>query len=429
MQTFFRKNCFFYLTIGESTAILQKTQNIRKGLCFMSYRKLAVCGCSLVDHLYPNISFGSPVFQKYVSRKNGDGGIAVGKLVFAEDLEAFAGTDFDTIEKEVAGSSELRNIGGPAIVGAINVAQILYRNPELVSFYGVSGTDENGEFLRNMIAKTDVDTKKCRIMPGATPCTCVLSDPDYHGGKGERSFINRIGSASQMTPADLDEDFFAADVLWFSATALVPELHDNLASLLRKGKDAGKINVVSTVFDFRNEKKDPSAPWPLGDYRDIDLLIVDFDEALRLSGTADIESAFDFFKESGVSAFFITHGAKIFHAWSDGRLFESSHGKVYDLPVSALADQDMAEHPERKGDTTGCGDNFAGGVTASLFLQSEAGKMPGNFSLLEAAAWGAASGGAACFQVGGTMFEKERGEKYAVLERYALDYIQNVKPE
>ena len=84
----------------------------------------------------------------------------------------------------------------------------------------------------------------------------------------------------------------------------------------------------------------------------------------------------------------------------------------------------MEEHPEKIGDTTGCGDNFAGGIVASLIMQMEAGRKPGSFSLLEAAAWGAASGGAACFQIGGTHIEKARGEKYKILSRYADAYAR-----
>lgn len=387
--------------------------------------KLSVCGCALVDHLYPNVSFNAPAVQKFLSKENGDGGLAVGKLVFAEDLEKFSGMNFDAATAEIAGTShgsEVLNIGGPAIVGAINVSQILYDQNVKVSYYGTSGNDENGEFFRKMTALTDVDMSNCRLVSDATPCTCVFSDPSYHGGKGERTFVNRIGGAQEMVPAALGDTFFEGDVLWFSATALVPGLHDSLTELLRRGRAAGKINVVSTVFDFRNEKKNPGGPWPLGDYHDMDLLIVDYDEALRLAGAGSLEAAVDFFIRSGVSSFFITHGAKLFHAWSDGRFFKKTDG-VMDLPVSALVDRDLQEHPELRGDTTGCGDNFAGGIVASVLLQLLHGTKAGAFSVANAAAWGAASGGAACFQIGGTRFEKARGEKKAILQRYVDAYL------
>ena len=51
--------------------------------------------------------------------------------------------------------------------------------------------------------------------------------------------------------------------------------------------------MVATVFDFRNEMRDPNGRWPLGEseesYKYIDLLAVDWDEARRLSGEEELE--------------------------------------------------------------------------------------------------------------------------------------------
>lgn len=60
---------------------------------------------------------------------------------------------------------------------------------------------------------------------------------------------------------------------------------------------------------------------------------------------------------------------------------------------------------------------------ASLYLQMESGIQPGGFSLKEAAAWGAASGGGALFQKGGMYHEKVRGERQKMLSRYAEAYL------
>ncbi len=387
--------------------------------------KINVCGCALVDHLFTDIRFSAPEMAPYLSKQDGDGGIAPGKLVFAEDLEQFAKTEYDQILAAVTGGRkpDAVNLGGPAIVGAINAAQILYQDDARFSFCGAGGNDETGSVLRSIAAKTPLDMTMYRTETGSTPCTDVLSDPAYHNGKGERSFINRIGIAAEVMP---DASFFEGDVLWFAATALTPRIHDSLTELLLQAKQNGKYTILSTVFDFRNEKKDPVAPWPLGSdsavsYKNIDLLIVDCEEALRMSGKTSLEEAFAFFTASGVSAFFITFGAKDFFAWSDGRIFEKTDG-VLTLPVSALADQDMAEHPERRGDTTGCGDNFAGGIVASFVRQKLEQKADGTLSVMDAAAWAAASGGAACFCKGGTFLESYPGEKYAILKRYADAY-------
>ncbi len=388
--------------------------------------KINICGCALVDHLFTDIRFNAPETEPYLSRQDGDGGIAPGKLVFAEDLECFAAQPYDDILSTVTGGRkpDAVNLGGPAIVGAINAAQILYNTDAVFSYYGAGGNDETGNTLRSIAAKTPLNMTHYQTRNGSTPCTDVLSDPTYHNGKGERSFINRIGAAADET---LPEDFFDGDVLWFAATALTPCIHDQLTDFLTRSKQSGKYTILSTVFDFRNEKRDPVSPWPLGSdsalsYRNTDILIVDCEEALRMSGKKDLQNAFRFFCESGVSAFFITFGAKDFFAWSDGRIFEKTNG-VLTLPVSALADQDFAEHPEKRGDTTGCGDNFAGGIVASFIRQKQSAVPDGSLSVMDAAAWAAASGGAACFCKGGTFLESFPGEKFAILKRYADAYL------
>jgi sugar/nucleoside kinase (ribokinase family) len=71
-------------------------------------------------------------------------------------------------------------------------------------------------------------------------------------------------------------------------------------------------------------------------------------------------------------------------------------------------------------DTTGCGDNFVGGVIASVVNQliSEAGKPDMN----EACSWGIVSGGFACFYMGGTYFEKKTGENITRIKPYYDKY-------
>jgi sugar/nucleoside kinase (ribokinase family) len=125
----------------------------------------------------------------------------------------------------------------------------------------------------------------------------------------------------------------------------------------------------------------------------------------------------------GVSAFVITNGAKDITAFSDGRIFKPL--ELVSLPVSAKVDRELQENPESKGDTTGCGDNFAGGVLASVASQL-ASKGSGGMDLVEACGWGAASGGFACFYVGGTYLEKEPGEKHARVSEYFTEYAEQI---
>lgn len=378
-------------------------------------------GCCLVDILYTNIDFNAPVFKPYISKKTGDGGLIPGQLVFAEEFEQFAGEKLpDFLKKITAGRDHDKiNVGGPSIVALINAAQILKEDRYQVNFFGRLGKDSNGEYLLMKLRKTPVNLDGLQFSDLATPNTIVLSDPDYDHGTGERLFINSIGAAWDMRSDDLDDGFFDADLVVFGATALTPMIHDSLGQLLKKAKSRGCITIVNTVFDFRNEKKNPSKRWPLGEnddgYRFIDLLIMDHVEALKLSGKDNTKDAFYFFVESGCSSFIITNGSKEVHAYSYGKLF--SQVDSMKLPVSLVVEEKLKSFKE--GDTTGCGDNFAGGVIASLAKQIQNGKP----DLLEACAWGIVSGGFSCFYIGGTYEEQQPGEKLSKLHDLYIQYL------
>lgn len=397
----------------------------------MSKFKLAGTGCMVGDYLYANVDFNGEGFKKYLSVKPGDGGLVPGHLVFLDDLSRFANTDYKTISNDLTGgkSPDKFNIGGPAIVAMIHAAQLLAHKDVSVDFKCATGKDDTAFRISKILEKTPLSAKNFKVTDALTPFTDVLSDPNFNEGKGERTFINNIGAAWELGPEDIDSSFFDADVLLFGATALVPKIHDNLTSLLRKGREAGKFNIVITVFDFRNEMKAPDKKWPLGEsdesYKLLDLLIVDHVEALRLSGESDIKKALDFFIKKGVKAFLVTNGAKDISLYSDGTAFKKIDLTTF--PISAYVSRELTEHPERKGDTTGCGDNFAGGVISSVCSQLQDCGKAAPIDLVQAAAWGVASGGFACFYIGGTYIENNPGEKLERVSFYFKNYVEQIK--
>ena len=83
-----------------------------------------------------------------------------------------------------------------------------------------------------------------------------------------------------------------------------------------------------------------------------------------------------------------------------------------------------SDHPSNKIiPTTGCGDNFVGGVIASITNQLHAGiKKP---DLADAVRWGIVSGGFACFYMGGTYFEEYPGQKLERLRPYYEEYLRD----
>jgi sugar/nucleoside kinase (ribokinase family) len=384
-------------------------------------------GCCLVDLLYNGIDFQSETLRPFLSKERGDGGLTPGQLVFQEEFEQYCGLPFTDLLDKITGarSYDKINIGGPSIVSLINAAQLTENNNCEVRFYGRGGNDEIGQYLLSSLGKTPVLLKDYQLTDNRTPSTVVLSDPTYDNGHGERMFLNSIGAAWDCTPDQLDDDFFDSNIVVFGGTALVPQIHDNLTALLKKAKSRGCYTVVNTVFDFRNEKANPSKKWPLGEtddsYQFIDLLITDQEEALRLSGEKEATGAIRFFIDQKVSSLIVTNGAKPVTIYSDGRFFNTSD--IVYMPVSQMVTEEL--RIPHIGDTTGCGDNFVGGVIASIVDQLQQSKLQPD--LKEACCWGVISGGFTCFYMGGTFFEEYAGEKKRKMLPYYESYCKQVK--
>jgi sugar/nucleoside kinase (ribokinase family) len=390
--------------------------------------KIAGTGCCLLDYLYTGINFDSPEFTRYLSSETGDGGLNPGKLVLTDDLEKFSGKKFTDLLHEIIGGREPDelNLGGPSIVALIHAAQLL-ADKASVQFYGTIGKDPAGKKILSIIRRTPVRTNKIKLTNHPSSTTNVLSDPMYNNGLGERTFIHNIGSSWDIHPAQLDRHFFKSDITVFGGTALVPDIHSNLDSLIRKAKQNKSITVINTVFDFRSEKSNPGSRWQFMDndesFRDIDILIMDLEEALKISGTNSPDNASAFFMEHEVSSFVITDGALPVWFYSDGRLFRKH--PLGQLPTSDNIHIELKYNTGLAGDTTGCGDNFAGGIIASAAWQLRY-KKPGELDIIDACAWGIASGGFTCFYIGGTYLEWSKGEKFNLVNPYYELYRKQI---
>ena len=386
-------------------------------------------GCSLVDRLFNHISFSSADFVPYLSKKAGDGGLVPGQLVFVEEFEKFMGEDHPTLLRRITHDRphDKINIGGPSIVPLIHAAQLSYDMDCEFLFYGGRGDDDAGRFITSLLRETPVNTQHYIPTGSETPFTLVLSDPGYNDHSGERIFINSIGAAWDYLPDYLDDSFFSSDIVVFGGTALVPRIHDGLTGLLKKAKQQGCITVVNTVYDFRSEKAAPHKKWPLGEsdysYRHTDLLITDHEEALRLSGQENIEDALAFFRENGTGAVVVTHGAAPVHMFSQGSLFQKEDH--VQMPVSEAVTVELKKGKNKQGDTTGCGDNFVGGMLYSLVSQML--RSGTALSLKEAVAWGIVSGGTTTFYLGGMYREKKEGEKREMIRPYYERYRKQIQ--
>jgi sugar/nucleoside kinase (ribokinase family) len=310
----------------------------------------------------------------------------------------------------------------------IHASQLLDNKSFEVKYYGLAGRDEISKNIFDIVLKTPLGIGNyLATSANVTPFTDVFSDPSYANGHGERTFVNNIGAAWEYTPDHLSKGFFDSDIVCFGGTALVPQIHDNLTKLLTRAKEKKCITLVNTVFDFRNEKNFPGLAWPLVDniagYGLIDILIMDCEEASKISGQRSIEGAAAYFASTNVSSFIITNGPNEIYAKSEGGLFQKTD--LIRLPVSEKVKCDLRSLSEQKGDTTGCGDNFTGGVITSLADQLKS-KSKGQFDLTEAITWGVASGGFTCFVVGGTFLEKFPGEKLNKVTAFQKEYVKQI---
>ena len=396
-------------------------------------KRMSGTGCCLLDYLYTSIDFSSDAFSSLLSHKAGDGGLVPGKLVFASDLADFAGKSEAACLEQLTGGlpPDKVNLGGPGVVAMVHASQLLCEEGWDVGFTGALGDDASSKELRAILKNYPLNFSEKTLEGEAVASTTVLSDPSYNNGKGERTFINRLGAADSFEPDFLEDDFFNASLFLWGGTGLVPPQHRGLTSLVKRAKKGGGINVVGTVYDFLNESLNPDGRWPLGDpdepaYPWIDLLITDQEEAYRLSGSGSLEGAVTFFKQAGCKAFIITRGPDPLCLYSAGGIFKEQ-SEIY-LPVSPYVNADLEAFPEKRGDTTGCGDNFVGGVMVSLARQLEKGDDAG-MDLVAAAVEGTCAGGLALYTKGGCRIESFPGEKDKLLEPIRKDYLSKTLPE
>ena len=182
--------------------------------------------------------------------------------------------------------------------------------------------------------------------------------------------------------------------------------HQGQFSRVFRDKAAGGVSAKDDAYPF------------------IDILIADKDEAIKTAGTSSIKDAILWFISQGAGAVIVTEGSRSVTFASSAP--EANRGvfspvEITSLPICEEIDRELAAYPKRRGDTTGCGDNFAGGVIVSIAEQLGA-NPKGKLDLRECVIHGSAAGGFACFTAGGTFAESFPGEKRKRLDFYVDAY-------
>jgi sugar/nucleoside kinase (ribokinase family) len=385
-------------------------------------------GCCVLDILYPNADFSSPVFQRIRSNSAGDGGLKPGGLVFARDIEHFSGMTPEQIADALCGdAAPATNVGGPAAAALVHAAQVLQDEQIPVRFYGAIGNDAAGSRVREILEQTPLETGGVCTVPGATPSTIVLSDSGAANGSGERSFINRIGVAAQFGADSIPQSFYENPVTYFGGTALVPPLHAQIGSPLRTARERGCMTIVATVYDFIAESSNPDGVWPMGDsvdnYTLIDLIVCDAEEARRLTGRDKPGDCVRQLIDWGVGAAVVTNGAEPVQFASSGE--RMTRCELTALPTSAEVGRRAPNTASATRDTTGCGDNFVGGVLSLIARQIQT-DATARVDVRRAVIEGIAAGAAAWFFLGSMRLETSSGEKAAVTAEFRDAYMDQI---
>lgn len=401
-------------------------------------------GCGLADWIHAPVDFASPRLDPFRSRLPGDGGLAMGQVVFREDLLRFAADRLAAGPDGIPGREALLagldapgapapafNAGGPALASLALAAQLLQPARVPVTYYGVSGDDDAGARIRHTLARTPLDLTCFRRRPGRTTSAHVFPDPSACGGAGDRFFIHCPGDDFPVEDYLQGESFFQAAVNVYAGTAQVPALHRALPALLAKSRRRGALTVYGAVFDHAAGKAAPGLPWPMGEaYRSIDLLVADAAEIRGLAGLPDAapERCVEALFGRGLAAAVVTQGEGPVYYRSLGGPFGECRGWAPAHPELAAA----ARAPGNTGDTSGAGDNFLGALVADLMCQILAddfypkgephverelfGVSP--LRLRRAIDFACVAGGLACGQRGGVRLESAPGENLSRIRAY-----------
>jgi len=423
-------------------------------------------GSGLADWIHGPVDFASPRLDPYRSRAPGDGGLAMGKVTFREDLLALAmrrraegepaHSTWEEILADILGpdaSAPAFNVGGPALASLTLAAQLLRPARVPVTYYGASGDDAEAARIRHTLAQTPLDMTCFRRRPGRTTAAHVFPDPKAGGGAGDRFFVHCQGADMPVEDVFHGETFFQAVLNVYAGAAQVPALHRALPSLLEKSRRRGALTVVGAVYDHAAEKSAPGRPWPMGErdgeagsareaWPHVDLLVADAVEVRGLAGlpvatvdgaapvdsAACVEACVQALFEQGLGAAVVTQGEGPVFYRSLGGPFGECRGWARPHPDLIAAARD----PRNPGDTSGAGDNFLGALIADLMHQLLAddfypkGEPHVDRELLSisplrlrrAIDFACIAGGLACQQKGGVRLEAAIGENLGRIRAY-----------
>ena len=252
-------------------------------------------------------------------------------LVLGDDLAPAFGQQ----EKLVASMALV--VGGSASITAVAAARLGLR----VALAAAIGDDAAGGFMLAELARAGVDTGAVAVRPQRpTGMTVALSRGD------DRAILTAEGVIGTLTAADVPAELIARarHVHVSSYFLLERSLGPGLAALLAAARAAGASTSLDTNWD-------PAGAWGAAFFPDVlaqaDLLLPNEAEALRMTGTTDLQAAIAHLTKAG--------GAVAVKLGARGALYAGGTHRYLATPP-----------PMSPTDTTGAGDCFNAGLLAGL---------------------------------------------------------------
>jgi sugar/nucleoside kinase (ribokinase family) len=261
-------------------------------------------------------------------------------------------------------------LGSSSAITACGAARLGLR----VAFVGVVGDDPLGRFVLDALSARGVDASACRVAQERTTGASVIL-----GNGVDRAILTATGTIADTRAADVPDALLArARHVHVGSFFLQPGLARDLPVLFATAHRHG----ASTSLD---PNWDPSGAWDGGfmsALREADVVLPNAEEALRLTGAADVDAAARVLAADGRIAV-VKRGA-------DGAIAACA-GEIVRMPARAVA----------AVDTTGAGDSFNAGFLAA--------RLDGR-TVDDALAYAVACGSLSTRAVGGTGAQPTREE-------------------
>ncbi len=234
------------------------------------------------------------------------------------------------------------------------------------AFYGLAGKDYFGDFMVRQLISCGVDTSEVEISEKVkTGVTANLN-------KGHtRSQVTYPGSMALFSAEKADKAFLGRfSHVHCSGIYLQESLLPRLPDIYCRARDGGLTTSLDTQWDGSEKWLFLDKILPCLDY-----LFVNYDEALSIAGTPDIEKALSILTKYDTAA--------VIKRGEMGAYFRGQSGDTVLLPTEPLDPVD----------TTGAGDNFDAG-----FLYA---RLIGNYDLEKAIGFAHKAAAAGCRSTGG----------------------------